>query len=68
MSTDKLHLLTGGTLIVIGVVLALTTRGVRTPIVTLDKLGIVLAVLGAIEVAVTAVIMARAGRGGRAVR
>lgn len=51
------HLLIGGFMLVVGTVLALTTQNVETPILSLDKVGIVLIVLGAIEVLWTVKVM-----------
>jgi len=46
---------TGALLLVIGLVLALTTGDVETPVISLAKVGVVLAVLGGLEVVVAAV-------------
>jgi len=43
---------------IIGLVLLLTTQGIETPIVTLSKVGVVLAILGAIEVLVSGIALA----------
>ncbi len=52
-----------GTLMtVVGVVLYLYYADVETPVIGLRQLGLVLAVLGAVELAVTAVVMLRPGR------
>lgn len=57
MSKGSNHLAIGGGLVALGTVLALTTKNVETPIVSLDKVGIVLIVLGAIEVLWTLKVM-----------
>lgn len=57
MSKNANHLVIGGIMLVVGTVLALTTKNVDTPIVSLDKVGIVLIVLGAIEVLWTLKVM-----------
>ncbi len=57
MSKNTNHLVIGGIMLVVGTVLALTTRDVQTPVVALDKVGIVLIVLGAIEVLWTVKVM-----------
>jgi len=52
-----------GTLMtVVGLVLYLYYADVETPVIGLRQLGLVLAVLGAVELAVTAVVMLRPGR------
>lgn len=57
MSKNTGHLVIGGAMLVLGTVLALTTKNVETPIFSLDKVGIVLIVLGAIEVLWTLKVM-----------
>jgi hypothetical protein len=57
MSKNTNHLIIGGIMLVVGTVLALTTRDVQTPVLSLDKVGIVLIVLGAIEVLWTVKVM-----------
>ncbi|NNG36683.1 DUF5708 family protein [Nakamurella aerolata] len=57
MSKNSGHLVIGGVMLALGTVLALTTKNVETPIVSLDKVGIVLIVLGAIEVLWTLKVM-----------
>ncbi|WP_216213757.1 DUF5708 family protein [Amycolatopsis aidingensis] len=62
MSGNVKSLLAGALLLAIGLVLALTGTGVGTPIADLDKIGIVLALLGGIELVVTIVAMLRSSR------
>jgi hypothetical protein len=50
---------TGTLLLVVGLVLAFTTGGVETPVITLSKLGVVLAVIGGLEVVVSTVGLVR---------
>lgn len=57
MSKNASHLAIGGFMLVVGIILALTTQNVETPLVSLDKVGIVLIVLGAIEVLWTVKVM-----------
>lgn len=49
----------GVAMAVIGLVLWRTTGGVKTPVVSLSKLGVVLLVLGVVEVAVSGIALAR---------
>ncbi len=53
------HVVVGALMVLAGVLLALTTGEVDTPVVTLSKVGVVLAVLGVIEVGVGLVAIAR---------
>ena len=59
MSRNRTHLAVGGFMLLLGLVLAVTTRDVVTPVVALDKIGIVLVVLGAVELAWTVTVMRR---------
>lgn len=64
MSKNQTHLAIGGFMLVAGIILALTTQNVETPVVSLDKVGIVLIVLGAIEILWTVKVMMTPRRSG----
>ncbi|NYH77390.1 hypothetical protein FHR84_000704 [Actinopolyspora biskrensis] len=64
MSANVKSLFIGAVLLIAGLVLAFTARGVRLPVVAPDKVGVVLAVLGGIELVVTAGVMLLPPRSG----
>ncbi|GAA1205161.1 DUF5708 family protein [Prauserella alba] len=53
MSANVKSLFIGAGMLIVGLVLWLTTEGVETPVVTLTKVGLVLAILGAAELVIT---------------
>lgn len=58
MRNHLLSLGIGAGMLVVGLVLWATTQGVETPVVSLSKAGVVLAVLGVVELVVTAAALA----------
>ena len=58
MSANVKSLLIGAIMLIGGLILVFAGKGIETPIITLDKLGLVLAVLGGIELVVTGAMMA----------
>ncbi|WP_026455593.1 DUF5708 family protein [Saccharomonospora iraqiensis] len=59
MSQHTASLAAGTGMLVVGMILATTAGNVETPVFALDKVGVVLAVLGGIELVVTGYLVAR---------
>jgi len=57
LSANVKSLIIGTVMLVVGVILWQTGKGVQIPVFSLDKVGIVLAVLGVIELVVTGSVM-----------
>lgn len=53
MSANVKSLFIGAGMLIVGLVLWFTTEGVETPVITLTKVGLVLAILGAAELVIT---------------
>ncbi|OZM71316.1 hypothetical protein CFN78_21240 [Amycolatopsis antarctica] len=62
MDADKRALFAGASMVAIGSALRLTTGEVPTPMVSLPKIGLVLLVLGVLEIAGTLIWMAWPGK------
>jgi hypothetical protein len=58
MRNHLLSLGIGACMLVVGLVLWATTQDVETPVVSLSKAGVVLAVLGVVELVITAAVLA----------
>lgn len=58
MTNHLLSLGIGACMLVVGLVLWATTQDVETPVVSLSKAGVVLAVLGVVELVITAAALA----------
>jgi hypothetical protein len=57
LSANVKSLLIGAIMLIGGLILVFAGKGVEIPVFTLDKLGLVLAVLGGIELVITASVM-----------
>ncbi|GAA2804828.1 DUF5708 family protein [Crossiella cryophila] len=57
MSKNVKSLFIGAFMLIVGLILAFTTKGIETPIISLDKVGVVLAILGGIELVITGAMM-----------
>ncbi|MCK9894580.1 DUF5708 family protein [Frankia sp. AgB32] len=57
MSANVKSLITGAFMLVVGLILYFTTDAVHTPVFTLTKVGVVLVVLGVIELVITTTVM-----------
>lgn len=55
--SDRISLVVGAAMLLAGVVLATTTRGVHVPVVSPAKVGVVLTVLGAAESLIAAAVL-----------